>query len=63
MTKEPSYKPGEKVPASGQYPIIGPRGGETEEERTVTRGEPFPPTREPGQRYGKPDLTRHKPRR
>jgi len=63
VSSEPPYKPGEKAPESGQYPVIGPRGGETGEERTVTRGEPFPPTPEPGQRYGKPDLTRHKPRR
>ncbi len=23
------FKPGEKAPLSGQYPIIGPRGGDT----------------------------------
>lgn len=58
---KPPFKPGEKAPRSGQYPILGPRGGDTGEERTVTRGEPFPPTPEAGQRYGRPDLTRHKP--
>ncbi len=60
MPKEPIHKPGEKAPASGQYPVVKPGGGRTGEERTVTRGEPFPPTPKPGQGYGKPDLTRHK---
>ena len=52
-------KPGEKAPASGQYPIVGPRGGDTGKERTVTKGEPLPPTPKPGQGYGKPDLTKN----
>lgn len=38
------YKPGQKAPRSGQYEITGPRGGRTDVERTVTRGEPLPPT-------------------
>lgn len=63
MAKQPPFKPGQRAPVSGQYPIIGPHGGDTGEERTVTRGEPLPPTPEPGQRYGRPDVTRHKPRR
>jgi hypothetical protein len=55
------YKPGEKAPESGQYEIVGPRGGETSEgARTVTRGEPFPPTPEPGQCYKLVDRTKHK---
>jgi hypothetical protein len=53
------YKPGEKAPYSGQYEIIGPRGGETGEERTVTKGEPFPPTEKPGQKFVLVDPTRH----
>jgi hypothetical protein len=60
MAKEPRYRPGEIAPASGQYPIVGPRGGDTGVERTITRGEPFPPTPERGQGYGRPDLTVHK---
>jgi hypothetical protein len=52
------HKPGEIAKKSGQYPIQGPRGGQTGEERTVTRGEPFPPTPKPGQTYGAPDLTK-----
>lgn len=53
------HKPGEKAKESGQYPIIGPHGGETGEERTVVKGESFPPTRKPGQTYGKPNKTKH----
>jgi hypothetical protein len=55
-----SYKPGERVPASGQVEIIGPRGGRTGEERTVTRGEKFPPTPERGQGYVIVDRTKNK---
>jgi hypothetical protein len=58
MTKQ-IYKPGEKAPRSGQYPIVGPRGGDSGKERTVVRGEPFPPTPEKGQGYGRPDVTKH----
>jgi len=53
-------KPGSKAPASGQYEIIGPRGGRTGEERTVTRGEPLPPTPEPRQSYRITDRTKNK---
>lgn len=54
------FKPGERVPRSGQAEIVGPRGGGTGEERTVVEGEPFPPTPEPGQRFVIVDLTKHK---
>jgi hypothetical protein len=53
------HKPGERAKESGQYPIVGPRGGKTGEERTVVKGEPFPPTPKSGQTYGKPDKTKH----
>jgi hypothetical protein len=53
-------KPGEIAPHSGQYEITGPRGGRTREERTVTKGEPLPPTPEPGQRFLLVDPTKHK---
>lgn len=46
-----SLKPGQKAPFSGQYEILGPRGGHTGEERTVVRGEPLPPTPQQGQTY------------
>ena len=52
MADKKAYKPGEKVPRSGQTEIVGPRGGKTgESERTVVRGEPFPPTPKPGQKH------------
>ena len=53
-------KPGELAPASGQYAIVGPRGGQTGQERTVTRGEPLPPTPEPDQRYVLVDRTHNR---
>ena len=59
MPRRPRYKPGQKVPRSGQAEIIGPRGGRTGEERTVTTGDPFPPTPKPGQTYEIVDPTKH----
>ena len=59
MAKE-THKPGERAPDSGQYEITGPRGGRTGEERTVTKGEPMPPTPEKGQGYVIVDKTKHK---
>jgi len=55
-----THKPGEKAPASGQYGIVGPRGGNTGAERTITKGEPFPPTPEPGQRFVIVDRSKNK---
>lgn len=55
MSKD--LKPGQQAPASGQYEIIGPRGGHTRQERTVVRGEPLPPTPHAGQRYELVDRT------
>ncbi len=55
-----TYKPGEHAPRSGQYEMIGSRGGRTEIERTVVRGEPLPPTLESGQRYILTDPTKTK---
>jgi len=59
MANKGTHKPGQIADTSGQYPIIGPRGGDTGKERTVTKGGPFPPTPQPGQTYGKPDKTKH----
>jgi hypothetical protein len=53
------YRPGEKAPASGQYEIVGSRGGRTGKERTVTRGEPMPPTPQGGQGYILVDPTKN----
>ncbi len=53
-------KPGQIAQRSGQYEIVGPRGGERGgNERTVTRGEPLPPTRAPGERFVLTDPTKH----
>ncbi len=54
------YKPGQKAPQSGQYEITGPRGGGTDVERTVTKGEPLPPTEQKGQKYRLVDPTKHR---
>lgn len=53
------HKPGESAPRSGQYEIVGPRGGGTGKERTVVRGDTLPPTPMPGQRYVLVDPTRN----
>jgi hypothetical protein len=60
MTKSKTYKPGQSAPRSGQYEIVGPRGGKTGIERTVVKGEPLPPTRQAGQRYVLVDPTKTK---
>jgi len=60
MPSKPLYKPGETAPASGQYVIVGPRGGSTGQERTVVKGEPLPPTPESGQKFRIVDRTRNK---
>ena len=51
--------PGTKAPVSGQYEIVGPRGGRTGVERTVVRGEPLPPTPNPGESYRIADRTKN----
>ncbi len=58
--KDDTFKPGQTAPRSGQYAVVGPRGGDLNREVTVTRGEPFPPTQKPGQRYDLVDPTKHK---
>jgi hypothetical protein len=49
--EEKDHKPGEIAPRSGEWGITGPRGGKTGEERTVAKGETFPPTPKPNQTY------------
>lgn len=53
------YSPGETADKSGQYEIIGTRGARTGVERTVTKGEPLPPTPQSGQKYILVDKTKH----
>ena len=57
---KPTHKPGETVQRSGQYRVVGPRGGDQGREVTVVKGEPFPPSPKPGMGYGKSDKTKHK---
>lgn len=56
---KPRLTSGDRTPRSGQYEIIGPRGGHTGKERTSTRGNPLPPTPKPGQGYRLTDPTKH----
>jgi hypothetical protein len=58
MPKGSNYRPGQTAPKSGQYGIVGPRGGDTGKERTVVKGEPFPPTPAPKQTYVMVDPTK-----
>jgi len=61
MTRKPSIqKPGQITPKSGQYGIVGPRGGKTGTEITAVEGKPLPPTPKPGQGYTLVDKTKHK---
>lgn len=55
-----TFKPGETAPRSGQYEIVGPRGGGTGKERTVVRGKTMPPTTESKQSYRLVDPTKNK---
>lgn len=56
--KTGGLKPGQTAPRSGQYQQIGPRGAKGPE-RTVTKGEPLPPTSKPGTTYKLVDPTKH----
>ncbi len=60
MSSDNLYKPGETTPVSGQYEVTGPRGGSKGIEVTSTKGNPLPPTSEPGLRYQLVDSTKHK---
>jgi len=53
-----NLKSGQKVPCSGQYEIIGARGGKTGEEVTGVKGKILPPTLKPGQTYKLVDPTK-----
>lgn len=59
MTNKP-LRPGQFAPASGQYGIRGPRGGDTGQERTVPKGTKLPPTPKSGQVYVMNDRTANK---
>jgi hypothetical protein len=59
MGKQQDHKSGQICPTSGQYQIVGKRGGRTGKERTVVEGKRFPPTLEPGQGFRLVDPTKH----
>jgi hypothetical protein len=63
MAGKKVHRPGQIADTSGQYGVVGPRGGDKGREVTVTRGEPFPPTPEPGQGFVINDKTRHSPKK
>ncbi|WP_313292054.1 hypothetical protein [Rhizobium rhizoryzae] len=44
-------KPGQTAPFSGQYGLVGPRGGDLGSEITGVKGKTLPPTPKPGQSY------------
>ncbi|GLU86531.1 hypothetical protein Kosp01_12770 [Kocuria sp. NBRC 114282] len=46
-----NYTPGTPAPYSGQYELIGPRGGSQGVEITSIQAKPLPPTPKPGQTY------------
>ena len=61
MAKKPTVqRPGQVTPTSGQYQIVGPKGGKTGSEITSVEGKPLPPTPKPGQVYVLVDKTKHK---
>lgn len=60
MSDKNLLRPGQKAPASGQYELVGPRGGSKGREVTVVRNEPLPPTPESGLKYKLVDKTKHK---
>lgn len=53
--------PGQKTPDSGQYEIVGPRGGKTNYgEITSVKNKPLPPPPEKGLKYKPSDMTKHR---
>lgn len=59
MAKQP-LRPGTPAPASAQYKVIGPRGGESGKEITGVKGKPLPPSATPGGGYRIADRTHNK---
>ncbi|MBE3570848.1 MAG: YjzC family protein [Bacillales bacterium] len=53
-------KPGEIAPESGQYEVVGPRGGSKNREVTSVKGKKLPPTQNPNEKYRLVDPTKHK---
>lgn len=60
MGKTSGLKPGQTAPKSGQYAVIGPRGGNTRKEITSEKGNTLPPTTKTGSTYNLVDPTKNK---
>lgn len=57
---KPIYHPGVKGVPSGVYDTVGPRGGlRPNSEVTHTKGEPLPPTKQPGEGYRLQEAAKH----
>jgi hypothetical protein len=41
-------RPGQMAPMSGEYELVGPRGGKIGKERLIVRGQPLPPAPKSG---------------
>lgn len=54
------FKPGQKIPESGQAEVINQIGNPTGNEVTIIEGKTFPPTPKKGQKYHIVDRTKHK---
>ncbi|MCG8662156.1 hypothetical protein, partial [Klebsiella pneumoniae] len=52
-------QPGNITMRSGQYEIVGPRGGQARVEVTTVNGKPLPPTSKSGQSYVLVDQTKN----
>ncbi len=59
-SKSAILKPGTLADDSGQYALVGPRGGKLGPEITAVAKKPLPPTPKPKQGYVLVDKTKHK---
>ena len=53
-------KPGQTARRSGQYEIVGPKGGKPGVERTIVKGKTIPPLPKSGQKLVMVDPTKNK---
>lgn len=60
MATKNIVRPGEHVKTSGQYVVIGPRGGVSKTEVTLVENKPAPPTPKPSSKFALVDKTKHK---
>ena len=48
MAEQPTVRPGQTIPTSGIYGLVGSRGGRTGSQCDSTKGNPAPPTPKAG---------------